>query len=404
MKVSMASALFVLLLATSARAQMDIESAELAASVDRVDGVLLPAPYSFDVTVTGVNIVGVTLQTPNGATHALILVDGEWQYHKHNLASLVAMSNDSDVGFGTFVFTFFGPGGVTETASAVFDPGLSDPHSGYASISFPTNGQTGVSSHPTFTWTCANPPCGSFAWYLEVFPVSGIGLGYDEGFLIPTSSEWTPGPLSGGTQYGLWISSGTILGPGIPQSLSTTPGGDAFDYVPGFETVNQLEFTTSEADSHCYEDGSVLACPCANLGLFGRGCDNSAATGGAKLAASGTTVPDTLVLTSSGELPTVLSIFLQGTSTISPVVFGDGLLCVGGTLKLLYTKQAVSGTVSAPDAGDPSITNRSAMLGDPILPGTQRAYQVYYRDPNLGFCASPPGDSWNVSSGVLVSW
>jgi hypothetical protein len=36
--------------------------------------------------------------------------------------------------------------------------------------------------------------------------------------------------------------------------------------------------------------------------------------------------------------------------------------------------------------------------------GTTRYYQTYYRDPATGFCANPPGDSWNVSSGLAVVW
>jgi hypothetical protein len=85
-------------------------------------------------------------------------------------------------------------------------------------------------------------------------------------------------------------------------------------------------------------------------------------------------------------------------------VFGDGVRCVGGTLKRLYSKNAVGGVVSAPGPGDPSISSRSATLGDPIAPGSSRSYQVYYRDPNLAFCPSPMGDAWNVSSANRVVW
>jgi hypothetical protein len=154
----------------------------------------------------------------------------------------------------------------------------------------------------------------------------------------------------------------------------------------------------------CYGDGSVIACPCANNGTTGHGCDNSAATGGALLAASGTLVPDTLKLTQTGELASSLSIFLQGDAAIAPTFFGDGLRCAGGTLKRLYVKTASSGTVVAPAAGDPSITARSAALGDPIAPGSTRYYQVYYRDPILTFCPNPPGDSFNVGSALRVVW
>ena len=158
--------------------------------------------------------------------------------------------------------------------------------------------------------------------------------------------------------------------------------------------------------SICAGDGSLAqACPCANTGAAGRGCENSAGTGGARLTAAGTTAPDGVVLTSAGELPTVLSIFLQGTADNGTgVTFGDGVRCVAGNLKRLYTRNASGGVVSAPSGGDPSITAQSAALGDPIAPGSTRYYQVYYRDPELSFCAVPLGDGFNVSSGVRIVW
>ena len=96
---------------------------------------------------------------------------------------------------------------------------------------------------------------------------------------------------------------------------------------------------------------------------------------------------------------------LQGTlNNGTGVVFGDGLRCVAGSLKRLVVRNASSGSVTYPQAGDPSISARSATLGDPIPSGAARFYQVYYRDPNLGFCSSPPGNSWNVSGAVQINW
>ncbi|MBK7643824.1 MAG: hypothetical protein IPJ19_12390 [Planctomycetes bacterium] len=52
-------------------------------------------------------------------------------------------------------------------------------------------------------------------------------------------------------------------------------------------------------------------------------------------------------------------------------------------------------------AGDPSITQRSAALGDPISPGRVRCYQVWYRDGAPGFCTA---QSYNLSNGLRVVW
>ena len=183
------------------------------------------------------------------------------------------------------------------------------------------------------------------------------------------------------------------LGVGSDLLLGTGTGSYATDIQGSFE-------------SYCAGDGSLGPCPCGNTGAPGRGCDNSASTGGAKLAASGTVNPDSVVLTSSGELPSALSIFLQGNVDLAPsaVPFGDGLRCVGGSLKRLYVKNASGGAVSAPGVGDQPITLQSLALGDPISPGSTRFYQTYYRDPNLGFCPTPTGNTWNVSSALRITW
>jgi hypothetical protein len=113
---------------------------------------------------------------------------------------------------------------------------------------------------------------------------------------------------------------------------------------------------------------------------------------------------DTLVLQSAGELPSALSIVLQGTVSIEPASYGDRLRCVGGALKRLYVRNAVGGIVTAPQGSDPSISARSAALGNLIPAGGSRFYQVYYRDPSATFCPSPPGNTWNVSSGIEAVW
>ena len=183
--------------------------------------------------------------------------------------------------------------------------------------------------------------------------------------------------------------------------------GGAFQNAGGLgsSAIAQWHGCAGAFESFCAGDGALAPCPCGNAGAAGNGCDNSAATGGARLAAAGTIAPDTLTLTSSGELATALSIFLQGDAELgAPAAFGDGLRCAGGSLRRLYAKNASGGVVSAPAAGEPSVSARSASLGDPLSPGDVRFYQVCYRDPDLAFCAPPSGDAWNVSNGVRVTW
>ena len=151
----------------------------------------------------------------------------------------------------------------------------------------------------------------------------------------------------------------------------------------------------------------VMGCPCNNPALFpGQGCDNSSSTGGAILAATGNAslTLDTVVFSTSAEKPTATSILLQGNaSNPTGAAFGQGVRCVAGSLKRLYTKNAVSGAITAPASGDASVSARSAALGDVIVGGTHRYYQVYYRDPTvLGGCASSA--TFNVTQGFDVTW
>jgi hypothetical protein len=155
--------------------------------------------------------------------------------------------------------------------------------------------------------------------------------------------------------------------------------------------------------------GNVMACPCGNpqqpAGST-RGCNNSAATGGALLQSGGAAslASDSVVFTSSGEKPSATTVFLQGNASLaSGVVFGQGVRCNSGVLKRLYVKSASGGVASAPSGGDPSVSARSAALGDAIAPGSHRYYSAYYRDANvLGGC--PSTSTFNASQGQDVTW
>lgn len=176
--------------------------------------------------------------------------------------------------------------------------------------------------------------------------------------------------------------------------------------VPGDANAIRDVFLRDRADvfeASCFGDGSLSTpCPCGNAGAPGRGCANSSGSGGARLEAAGSTSPDTLHLHAWGMGPSAFSIFLQGDANLADgAPFGDGVRCVDGALKRLYARNASGGVVGAPASGEPSISVRSAALGDPLAPGSTRVYQVYYRDPNTSFC---PGATFDITSAVRVRW
>jgi hypothetical protein len=172
--------------------------------------------------------------------------------------------------------------------------------------------------------------------------------------------------------------SADLNGDGVPDSCQ--PAGAAF----------------------CFGDRTG-PCPCANPGGAGRGCRNSSGQS-ARLAAFGPTSPDDVVLAADGEMPSALTIFMQGDAQVGPLPFGDGLRCVGGVIKRLYARNASAGAIFAPRAGEPSITARSAALGDPIGSGDTRLYMTYYRDANPAFCPAPQGGTFNSSNAISIVW
>jgi hypothetical protein len=69
----------------------------------------------------------------------------------------------------------------------------------------------------------------------------------------------------------------------------------------------------------------------------------------------------------------------------------------------LYVHSANGGGVMAPSGSDPSVSARSAALGDPIAPGSMREYLMYYRDPTvLGGC--PSSSTFNATQGQSILW
>ena len=150
--------------------------------------------------------------------------------------------------------------------------------------------------------------------------------------------------------------------------------------------------------SFCHGDGSSLACPCTNDGAPGHGCANSGFAAGALLAGAGATsvAADTVALTAS-SMTGATCVFFQGTAEMPPVVIGDGLGCVTGSVIRLGTKSVASNASSFPQPGDPSISVRGAL---PPAGGT-RHYQCFYRNASATFC--PPATS-NRTNGIVIVW
>ena len=194
-------------------------------------------------------------------------------------------------------------------------------------------------------------------------------------------------------------------------------GGAAGEFMAVWDVANgstnhgDIEggiYDAEEFTSFCSPgaDG-VAACPCSNPpSSVGEGCNNSAGTGGARLSKSGTAslANDTLVFTTGGERATAFTVLFQGTAALqNGAINGQGVRCVGGTLKRLYKKNAAAGSITAPSGSEPSVSAASAAAGAPIPSGATRYYYVAYRDPVvLGGC--PASSTINLSQAGAVIW
>jgi hypothetical protein len=213
-----------------------------------------------------------------------------------------------------------------------------------------------------------------------------------------------------------WTALGSGLGPSVLSlaAVREDPAGPETLWLAGrLETAGALPTSglarwrgcRDPIDRFCFGDGTNRSCPCDNASLASRGCNNSANTGGARLNAMGTANPDTLSLHAAGETASAATLVFQGdVLRTSPTPFGDGLLCLAGNLKRLYTLTASGGSLTVPGVGQPSLSQRSAQLGDVLTPGSVRGYQAWYRDPAIAFCPPPSGDAWNISNAVRIVW
>ena len=161
-------------------------------------------------------------------------------------------------------------------------------------------------------------------------------------------------------------------------------GGD------GAGAVYSYVVTPPPYRSYCPDEG--LECPCQNQGLPGRGCDNSAGTGGVQLSAT-QFLPDgegggSVLLVGTGfqpGSPTALAIRSRIPDTIGKP-FGDGLLCLVFPIRRLRGGLASGGNVRIP------LTHNAG--ADTFY------YQLWYRN-QPDFCDAL---LFNVSNGIAIDW
>ncbi|MBL8863365.1 MAG: hypothetical protein JNK02_15325 [Planctomycetes bacterium] len=138
--------------------------------------------------------------------------------------------------------------------------------------------------------------------------------------------------------------------------------------------------------------GTAAVCPCGNGGAPLSGCDNAQGTGGVRLTATGRPSHNSVVLHGSGFPPAAtpgVIVFRGTTPEPTPVVFGDGLRCIGlsGLVRMGATT-AMGGVSTHP-------LNHTAGPGGFL-------YQLWYRSLPMTFC--DPAAGFNTSNGLILIW
>jgi hypothetical protein len=204
----------------------------------------------------------------------------------------------------------------------------------------------------------------------------GIGGGTADEFAFPSTGNFS-GPASS-----------LSVGPGtnrlyLSQFERTPTANTGNDECSGIMYIAKLTITfqcdtevTYDTFCECVSDWG----PCNNPGAPGQGCANSTGVG-ARLTASGPDHASTILHVDN--LPAVIGtigLFFGSTSQISPLVFGDGLRCVGQPMRYGVTY---------------TYTGHTDLFIGVTNPG--ECYQYWYRD-NSGPC----GSGFNLTNAIEI--
>jgi hypothetical protein len=172
--------------------------------------------------------------------------------------------------------------------------------------------------------------------------------------------------------------------------------GNDLESTSGFSSPNAFLRMQLTSQTFCDDsDGASASCPCA-AGSPASGCELPQGTGGVALSlVSQQTSPLNRVTLAGSGFPTMGTpgaVVIRSTSldTGSPIVFGDGLRCVGNPVVRLGATLASGGA-------------STHTFGHGAMAGTGNFYyQVWFRSTPISFC--DPIAAFNLSNGRVLAW
>jgi len=231
-----------------AKAALNIEGISMCSQKDHLDGTAPSNPWRFEVNIYlgdpgTLDHIDVTLPT-GGMTPFTIYEDsGDWEYHSSPTLypTLTALQDVYPTGTYTFDFRDISDeqlNYVELNYSDIGNPGSP------VDFTYPSyNGQTGISTNPTLTWTIDS----------GAGDVLGMAFKADDDYIYNNvlgameTLSWQPGPLDPVQNYWLYVTVVRIKdwagGPGLP---TMTVGGDEFEYVLHIGYMNKIGFTTAD--------------------------------------------------------------------------------------------------------------------------------------------------------------
>jgi hypothetical protein len=228
----------------AANAALDIERIYMSYSKDYLDGTAISDPWFFmamiDFADTG-TLASIEMTLPDGVTtYSLDNENGTWEYRSWPAVypTLSAVQRDYPEGIYTFDFRD-GSGSLIKTVQLDYS-GLGEPDSP-VDFTYPSdNGQTGISTLPTFTWTVDSGAGDALVVSLDDYSDIPVPI-----FVPMDTLSWKPGPLNPEQDYRLYVDILRIKdwtgGRGFP---TMTVGGDKFEYVLDIGNHNDIAFRT----------------------------------------------------------------------------------------------------------------------------------------------------------------
>jgi hypothetical protein len=335
---------------------------------------------------------------------------------------------------GTTRLVSVGPGGIQGDNYAQYDVAISGngrfvAFNSYATNLVPndTNNQSDLFVHDLLTGTTTRENVTAAGGQVGYGPYFGADMSFDGRFIafVDHDSGLVPGDTNGFLDVYVRDRATGIIRCASRSATGAFGNGDsnwpsisadgryvlfqslANNLVPGDTNnfgdvfVRDLGLPATGAP-FCFGDGTGAPCPCLPVGGAGRGCPNSSFGAGSRLSGAGNAGallgPDTLILTATEITGTAL--FFQSTGQLALGLgssFGDGLLCVTGTVVRLGVVGAVGGTALLPNNSAPVPIG---IVGGPIASGSTRYYQCWYRDA-LPYCQPT---TFNTTPGLAVNW